>query len=247
MPPDTPQARVAVLQTAIVFPEKSFVAEIEKRSKDIPAVSRLAGGASICVHAARSIVLNTLQLADIGVRSSLVGLPQTFLAITVLALGILRQPRNRLARPDLELLTSASEHIEACYRLLGQSASFIAIMLRLRTRVAAAVQRAAAAGTGASTGFSGATPARARQEAVSWGDGWQGEGQHPQGDNYHASQVVTWPFSTEVQDGDAGASAGAVPGLEGLEAFNNLEFDEMWTMMDSDFLMLDAGGSFQSF
>lgn len=104
-------AQIAVLRVAILFPHQGFQKEVNKRGQEQPDIKRLLGASSQCVNAARSLITLTLQLADAGVQSTLIAVPQTFLASVVLALSILRSPRSRLARSDVELLTSATSYL----------------------------------------------------------------------------------------------------------------------------------------
>lgn len=131
------QAQIAVLRVAILFPPKGFQYEVQKCSLEDAAIQRLAGAASQCVSAARNLITLTLQLADAGVHSMLISVPQTLLASVVISLSILRSPESRLARSDVELLTSATTFVEACYQAWGYPATFLDILVRLRERTAA--------------------------------------------------------------------------------------------------------------
>jgi hypothetical protein len=72
----------------------------------------MLNGAAACASAACSTITQTLNLADQGVRSVILGATPPYLAAVVLALTILRQPARRLARADLELLNLATEQLE---------------------------------------------------------------------------------------------------------------------------------------
>lgn len=128
---------MAVLRIAILFPHQNFQREVQKRAVELADIKQLLGAASQCVSAARSLVTLTLQLADSGIHSTLIGVQQTFLASIVLALSILRSPRSRLVRSDVELLTEATSYVESCYESWGYPSAFLAIFSRLRDRTTA--------------------------------------------------------------------------------------------------------------
>ncbi|GAC94359.1 transcription factor [Pseudozyma hubeiensis SY62] len=130
-------AKMAVLRIAILFPPQGFQKEVQKRALELADIGQLLGAASQCVGAARSLIHLNLQLADSGIHSTLVGVQQIFLASIVLALSILRSPRSRLVRSDVELLTEATSHVESCYESWGYPAAFLTIFSRLRDRTTA--------------------------------------------------------------------------------------------------------------
>ncbi|KAJ9480398.1 Regulatory protein CAT8 [Pseudozyma hubeiensis] len=130
-------AKMAVLRIAILFPPQGFQKEVQKRALELADIGQLLGAASQCVSAARSLIHLNLQLVDSGIRSTLVGVQQTFLASIVLALSILRSPRSRLVRSDVELLSEATSHVESCYESWGYPAAFLTIFSRLRDRTTA--------------------------------------------------------------------------------------------------------------
>lgn len=120
---------------------------MKKRSAALPPTSRLLSGSALCASAARAIAFQTLQLADHRTRSVVLGAGQSFLAAVVLALGVLREPRARLARADMELLNSVTEHVEDFYIRWGQDAAFVRIFAELRDRVRSVFQEGSGSGT----------------------------------------------------------------------------------------------------
>ncbi|KAJ5930864.1 hypothetical protein N7466_006357 [Penicillium verhagenii] len=135
-------AQLSILRITLLFPQKSLEKEITKHMKIIPNHSRLLSGASICANAARSIITQSLQLADSRLQSTLLPAPPTYLATVILGLGILRQPNNRLVRSDVELLASATEFVETWYLQWGFSHDFTQTCTDLRERVVSIFQNA---------------------------------------------------------------------------------------------------------
>lgn len=189
--------------------------------------------------------MQTLQLADVGIRSTLVGMHQTFLATVVLALSILRQPGSRLTRSDVELLASATEHVEACYRAVGFSPAFVSILPQLGSRVTAVFRHAASG-----------TPLLENGEARRRGRPGNLEvdvGQAPVAAAQQQPQGLTGlslllsagladagqPMASNMRVEDLG-----MMGEPGMEVFNGLEFEELWNMMDADMFMYDSGEQF---
>lgn len=141
------QAHITLLRIAIIFPQSSYNLELSKHASVLPSHSRLLNGAAICASAARSTITQTLNLADLGVHSIILGATPPYLAAVVLALSILRQPARRLARADLELLKLATEHVEDYYLRWVPNREFILGLSLLREQVNAAFHQFGAAGT----------------------------------------------------------------------------------------------------
>ncbi|KAH7349758.1 fungal-specific transcription factor domain-containing protein [Plectosphaerella cucumerina] len=232
-------AQIAVLRASIIFPEKSFATEVKNRSEEDPRINRLYGAASVCVHAARSLIMQTLQLADGGIRSTLVGVHQTFLATVVLALSILRQPGSRLARSDVELLASATEHVEACYRGSGFNPAFVGILPQLGSRVTA-VFRHAVSGTPILENGD-----RRRSRNVELDAGPIDVVGQPQGLSGLSLLLSAGLADTSQAMGNTRTVEDlGMMGEPGMEVFNGLEFEELWNMMDADMFMYDTGEQF---
>ncbi|KJR86250.1 uncharacterized protein SPSK_02247 [Sporothrix schenckii 1099-18] len=150
-------AQMAVLRAAIVFPTRSFAAEVERAFPEgaptttptptqtpIRNKHRLLQAESLCTAAARSTIHRVLDLADsvaASASSHIISPTLTFQAAVVLALHILRAPGKRLVRADCELLASATLHLETQYCGAGQHPGFVRILETLRTSVAAAAEK----------------------------------------------------------------------------------------------------------
>lgn len=66
-----------------------------------------------------------LELADKNMHTQILTPTQIFLAASVLALNIVKNPGKRLARSDLELLAAATEHCSEMFQRVGQDPDFI--------------------------------------------------------------------------------------------------------------------------
>ncbi len=122
----------------MVFPTYSFRDEVKRLGSSLPSYVRLLQSENICITAARATVRQVLELAEQGIHSLLLSPTQLSLAAVVLALHIVKNPGKRLVRSDLELLITATEHLEAQFRRGGQHPSFIRGFETLRTSVSAA-------------------------------------------------------------------------------------------------------------
>ena len=87
-----------------------------------------------------------LELADHGIHSLILSGTQLFLAAVVLALHVVKNPSKRLVRSDLELLNSATEHLETQFSRGGQHPNFVRGFETLRTSVLAAANMEPRAG-----------------------------------------------------------------------------------------------------
>ncbi|KAK0385734.1 hypothetical protein NLU13_6911 [Sarocladium strictum] len=233
-------AQIAVSRTAMVFPHKGFRDQVETCSAKDPEIKRLLGSATLCVNASRSSTMQALQLADAGVQSVLISVPQIFLASVVLAISILRAPNSRLARFDGELLTSATAHVESCYQAWGYPPAFLSILTRLRERAGAVLR--------------GEVKLRAiesRKDDVgnvaNGSAGMVGAGEVVAG----ARNGLHVPFQPQavqrLNDGSMhqfmmplGMGNSAYSGESGVDAFS-MEFEDVWNMLDTDMFMYDMG------
>ncbi|EPS31225.1 hypothetical protein PDE_06180 [Penicillium oxalicum 114-2] len=129
-------AQLSILRVSIIFPQYSISQEIHRHSPQLPILKRVLDGAITCANAARTIVTQSLQLEDRGLKSTLLSISPTYLAAVILALGALRQPTSRLVRSDVELLASATEYVEAWFSQRGFGPAFTQTCVQLRERVA---------------------------------------------------------------------------------------------------------------
>lgn len=208
---DTPntqfQAHITLLRPTVIFPQSSYRTEISKHAQVLPSYSRIVNGAAICASAARATVTQMLNLADQGVRSVMLGATPLYLAAVVLALSILRQPARRLARADLELLNLATEQVEDYFSRWISNKEFIRGCSLLREQVSTAFHQFAA-----DSRLGGAQ--RARDSSAILVD------RHEDGD------ATTTTVQPQPQPDDWPE-----------ELFEGLQFDELWDIMGSDFLM----------
>ncbi|TKY87858.1 hypothetical protein EX895_003439 [Sporisorium graminicola] len=246
-------AKMAVLRIAILFPQESFQKEVQLRSLELAEIRQLSGAASQCVSAARSLIMLTLQLADAGIHSSLIGAQQTFLSSIVLALSILRSPRSRLVGSDVELLTEATSFVEAGYKTWGYPSTYLAILSCLRERTAAvskghvqlakpsrpaAIQYEAQRRRTSSTFLphSLSTPAGHSNDHLprEQANGDNAESCHAR--SAQASAISSLGSSVAIDSvSDAGPSSLFPFNTEsGLEAFTSMEFDDFWDILKAD-------------
>lgn len=205
---------MTLLRICIVFPQASYIAEVQKHHASLTSYPRLLNGAHICCMAARVTVTDALYLADQGRSSALFNITPIFLSTVVLALGILQQPARRVARADLELLGLASSFMETYLSRWVHEKAFASLGGLLFQRVAAFFHRpdhndSALAGT--SIPRSG----------------------HPNS-----------PVSSEGGNKPAYTPLGVQSAEEGqsgtqLGPFEGLQFDDLWNIIGGDLLLDD--------
>ncbi|KJR88126.1 uncharacterized protein SPSK_07103 [Sporothrix schenckii 1099-18] len=166
------QAQTTLLRASLVFPTQFFVDEVRRLGPRLPSYARLLQAENICTATARATIHRVLSDSEDGLERShdaaatlLVSSTQLFLAAVVLALHIVKNPTKRLVRADLELLITATEHLELQFSRGGQHPAFVRGFETLRTSVAAAVsssveeeQRRSGAGGSGGAGPSKSTP-----------------------------------------------------------------------------------------
>lgn len=140
------QAQIGLLRASVIFPPRArpfaeIVKQMESESHSINP--RLMRARPMCVSAARAIIAKVLELAATGMAagSMVMSLGPQMLATMVLALHMLKGPQRRIVRPDLELLTIATEHAQALFRGVDKEHPFIQGLETLKTSVRAAVTR----------------------------------------------------------------------------------------------------------
>jgi hypothetical protein len=224
------QSQLSVMRFAIIFPQKSIEIEVMKNKDKLPSHSRLLDGASICASAARSIVTQSLQLADIGLRSTLLAAPPTYLAAVVLALSALRQPHSRLVRSDVELLASATEFVEAWYVHRGLGHAFTQTCTQLRERVISIFQRP-----------DGSIRRPTMESSAGyWAEPISGRHQQPgvTGSNDHSLLSGDQAPRRSSQALEATDAAN-----HSVDLFGNFDFEDLWTMTDLGFRAYDENSS----
>jgi hypothetical protein len=207
------QAQLSVLRVAVIYSQRSIKAEVTKNITALPHHTRLLDGALICANAARTIVTQSLQLEDSGLKSTLLSVSPTYLAAVILALGVLRHPTSRLVRSDIELLASATEYVESWFLQRGFGKAFTQTCMHLRERVVSVFQRGRK-GVGVVGGVGEVEPG---YEIVEGGQvGGSGE------------QVLN------SVDGQGVVSSNV--GDQGAELFGGFDFEDLWNM---DFMVYD--------
>ncbi|KAH7178960.1 uncharacterized protein B0J16DRAFT_402285 [Fusarium flagelliforme] len=210
------QAQIAVFRTAILFPGASFENRVQQWSQDKLELKALLGVASLCITAARNLITQTLQLADAEDQAILKGAPQITLASVTLALSILRAPTSRLARSDVELLTSATTYVEGLYKAWGYPTAFLSILSRLRERTSV-ISRGEA------------TFKRVARLTSSDANGLVGQ--------IERSAVRTPGVSQEQPDDYRQGN----PLCGGLSSFTDIGFEDVWNMLETDIFVYNIG------
>ena len=214
------------MRVAVVFPQKSLEREVMKNKNDLPNHFRLLDGASICANAARSIVTQSLHLADSRLRSMLLAAPPSYLAAVVLALSVLQNPSSRLVRSDVELLASATEYVESWYLHRGFSLAFTQTCTHLRERVVSIFKRSDSSFQNPQT----ETAALYGVETIA---------------GQHRRPGATESINYSLPSGGQGARRGS-QGYEASDAtklstdlFGNFDFEDLWNVTDLDFTIYD--------
>lgn len=131
---------MTLLRASMVFPSQTFTTEVSRLSPNHSSHVRLLQAENICTAAARATIHRVLELADHGIQSLILSATQPLLAIIALALHILKNPSKRMVRSDLELLTTAIQHLGAQFSRGGQHSRFIQGLHTLRRSLSAAVE-----------------------------------------------------------------------------------------------------------
>ncbi|KAK8062561.1 hypothetical protein PG997_014658 [Apiospora hydei] len=131
------QAQITLFRASLIFSAQSYADEVRLYPNSLSATTqaRLLQSQNLTIAASRNLAKQVLDLADSSVNSQIFTPTQPFLAAVVLALNILRNPRKRMARADLELLSEATGYCEDQYRRLRQDPDFIRGCTILRERV----------------------------------------------------------------------------------------------------------------
>lgn len=214
------------MRVAVIFPQKSLEREVMRTKNNLPDHYRLLDGASICANAARSIVTQSLQLADSSLRSTLLAAPPTYLAAVVLALGILQNPSSRLVRSDVELLSSATEFVESWYLHRGFDLAFTQACTHLRERVASIFQRC-------DGGISDPLKESTTVHGLDTNFGPQQQPESTRRGNHPA------PSGGQVSQQDPQDIEASVTNQLSGDIFGNFGFEDLWNMTDLDFMIYD--------
>ncbi|KAK8116751.1 uncharacterized protein PG998_005032 [Apiospora kogelbergensis] len=221
------QAQITLFRASLIFPPQSYADEVRLYPNSLSASTqaRLLQSQNIAITAARSLVKQTLDLADGHINSQIFAVTQPFLAAVVLALNIVRNPQKRMARADLELLSEATEYCEDQYHRIHQDPDFIKGCSILRERVQTICREAGReqrhGGTAAAT-----TP-ETNSESSNELSGGSGNGSAPAlpSDQLRPAAITT-----------------PGPQLHSstlFDPFAGLPLDELWPMLGTEFLIDD--------
>lgn len=112
------EAMITLHRAALIAPNASFEAEVEKEGPDDPSRFRILGGESICVNSARAIVKLSIELSDQKTDTRLIPAGVPLLACIVLAIYLIKHPDSRMQSTDLQVrlkahhLRSISIHVD---------------------------------------------------------------------------------------------------------------------------------------
>ncbi|KAK8112891.1 fungal-specific transcription factor domain-containing protein [Apiospora sp. TS-2023a] len=226
------QAQITLFRASLIFSSRSYAAEVRLYPTSLSAATqaRLLQSQHLAIAAARSVAKLVLDLADNGVESQLFTPTQAFLAAAVLALHILRNPRKRMARADLELLSEATGYCEEQWRRLRQDPDFIRGCTLLRERVQAVCR---GGGREQRPHDSDATtvsePVPSGSSAARSGSGF-------------GSPSAALPSELSLQTASDSTAMAAGPQLDQsalFDPFAGLPLDELWPMLGTEFLIDD--------
>ncbi|KAK8000960.1 hypothetical protein PG991_013182 [Apiospora marii] len=226
------QAQITLFRASLIFSSQSYADEVRLYPTSLSAATqgRLLQSQHLAVAAARSVARLVLDLADNGVDSQLFAPTQAFLAAVVLALHVMRSPRRRMARADLELLREATGYCEDQYRRLRQDPDFIRGCTILRERVEAVCREG-----GREQQRSGQEGAIGGSEAVPGGSRAFRNGSETGGSGLDMPSELSLPTTTT----DA-TMLGSQPDSSSLfDPFAGLPLDELWPMLGTEFLIDD--------
>ncbi|KAI6367765.1 hypothetical protein MCOR25_004841 [Pyricularia grisea] len=247
-------AQIALFRAALVFPPTSFEQEVTKHGDSLPSTARLLNSANLCADAARKAITTIMYLADHGIHSILLGPNPPYLGAIVLALCILRQPTRRLARADLELLRSATLYVEDVYAAWDYSEEFIRGCALLRERVQTVLDQLPESPSAGNRRPSMTTrqgpvteePAITRSASMlqSEGDGSANTRSNLNGCNLEQSQSdgreaaatngYQYGFNDELHDHHRQDQVLLDPLLQ---PFEGIQFEDIWAMVGSDFMV----------
>jgi hypothetical protein len=90
------EAMITLHRAALIAPNASFEAEVEKEGPDDPSRFRLLGGESICINSARAIAKLSIELSDQKTDTRLLPAGVPLLACIVLAIYLIKHPDSRM-------------------------------------------------------------------------------------------------------------------------------------------------------
>ncbi|KAK8063621.1 hypothetical protein PG996_008273 [Apiospora saccharicola] len=225
------QAQITLFRASLIFSSQSYAAEVRlyPTSLSDATQARLLQSQNLAIAAARSVAKLVLDLADNEVESQIFTPTQAFLAAAVLALHILRNPRKRMARADLELLSEATGYCEEQWRRLRQDPDFIRGCTILRERVQAVCR------DGSREQRPHDSDAIAVSEPVTSGSSISRNGSE-------IGSGLDVPPDLSLQTTSDSTAMAAGPQLDNsalFDPFAGLPLDELWPMLGTEFLIDD--------
>ncbi|KAK7959705.1 uncharacterized protein PG986_004559 [Apiospora aurea] len=223
------QAQITLFRASLIFSAQSYADEVRLYPNSLSATTqaRLLQSQNLAIAASRNLAKQVLDLADGSVNSHIFTPTQPFLAAVVLALNILRSPRRRMARADLELLSEATGYCEDQYRRLRQDPDFIRGCTILRERVQTVCRD-----VGRDRDLGDHTTASSSEHVP---DGGGGVARGISSENATAG-LPDLSISTNL----AAATMGTQPDNSALfDPFAGMALDELWPMLGTEFLIDD--------
>ncbi|KAK8029801.1 hypothetical protein PG993_011092 [Apiospora rasikravindrae] len=223
------QAQITLFRASLIFSAQSYADEVRLYPNSLSASTqaRLLQSQNLAIAASRGLIKQVLDLADNGVNSQIFTPTQPFLAAVVLGLHIMRSPRKRMARADLELLSEATGYCEDQYRRLRQDPDFIRGCTILRERVQTICRDAERD----RELYHGTTTATASEPVP------DGAGVARSSSEKAATGLLDLSLSTNSA---VAATMGTQPDDNALfDPFAGMPLDELWPMLGTEFLIDD--------
>ncbi|KAK7993682.1 g protein-coupled receptor protein [Apiospora arundinis] len=225
------QAQITLFRASLIFSPQSYADEVRLYPNSLSASTqaRLLQSQNLAIAAARSLIKQILDLADGRVNSQIFTGTQPFLAAVVLALSIMRNPRKRMARADLELLSEATEYCEDQFHRVHQDPDFIKGCSILRERVQSICRE-----VGREQRYQNGTPTitttMSKPVPENGNNNCRGE----------SSEIGTAEALSSDLPMPTGSTLG--PQLDSsvlFDPFAGLPLDELWPMLGTEFLIDD--------
>ncbi|KAI7977695.1 hypothetical protein EIK77_010286 [Talaromyces pinophilus] len=97
------ESMITLHRAALIAPNASFEAEVEKEGPDDTSRFRILGGESICINSARAIAKLSIELSDQKTDTRLIPAGVPLLACIVLAIYLIKHPDSRMQSTDLQV------------------------------------------------------------------------------------------------------------------------------------------------
>ncbi|KAL0939814.1 fungal specific transcription factor domain-containing protein [Colletotrichum truncatum] len=236
-------ALICLHRAALVFPEAMYRTHINSQADSAGLstveLSRLRRGADICIGSARAIVRLTGEIADDSTptprarggqlgetptnrsESVVFTITQPLLSAVALALHILKQPRSRLARSDLELLGIAAQYAEEQYTRVSQNPRFIQACSVLQSNMSEIVSLQA------HQHHSSHSSQSHRGSVTSYDMSWQDENRTPR----EASASDGVRVEMDLMDLELPDLTGMFTEISNTDLFGGVRLEDLWGML----------------